>query len=92
MSGYVQGFGRRPIEEVRQALGRRPKAFREGTRGCGLWRCRARYGDFDAVPTDVGAADVASGVIGRRRGAGDAARDARERKLDVDLSFAGLAG
>ena len=55
-------------------------------------RCCARYGDFGTVPADVAAADVARGVIVRRRGAGDAARDARERELDADLSFAGLAG
>jgi hypothetical protein len=52
----------------------------------------ARYGDFGAVPADVAGADVAGGVIMRRRGAGDAARDARQRELGADLSFAGLAG
>jgi hypothetical protein len=91
MAACVQGFGRRPIEEVRQAPGRRPKAFRERTRGSGLRR-RVRYGDFGAVPADVGAADLASGVIGRRRGAGDGARDGRQRKLGIDLSLADLAG
>jgi hypothetical protein len=68
--------------------GRRPKAFREGGSG---WRT-ARYGDFGAVPVDVTAADVAGGVIVRRRGAGDAARDPWQRELEADLSFAGLPG
>jgi hypothetical protein len=40
---------------------------------------------------DVGAAGVASGVIARLRGAGDAAWDARLCRLDADLSFTGLA-
>jgi hypothetical protein len=44
------------------------------------------------VRADVAAADVAGGVMVRRRGAGAAARDARQRKLDADLRFAGLAG
>ena len=58
----------------------------------GGWRlCRARYGDFGAVPADVAAAEVAGGVIVRRRVAGDAARDGWRRALDADLSFAGLA-
>jgi hypothetical protein len=52
----------------------------------------ARYGDFGAVPADVAAAGVAGGVIVRRRGAGDAARDAWQRELEADLSFAGLTG
>src|SRR5215470_4428406 len=59
--------------------------------GGGWRRCRARYGDFGAVPADVTAADLAGGVMVRRRGAGDAARNARQRRLDADLSFAGLA-
>jgi virulence-associated protein VapD len=36
-------------------------------------RWRARYGDLGAVLADVGAADVAGGVIVRRRGVGDVA-------------------
>jgi len=44
------------------------------------------------VPVDVTAADVAGGVIVRRRGAGDAARDPWQRELEADLSFAGLPG
>jgi hypothetical protein len=56
------------------------------------WWRTARYGDFGAVPVDVTAADVAGGVIVRRRGAGDAARDPWQRGLEADLSFAGLPG
>ena len=59
--------------------------------GSGGRRCRARYGDFGAMPADVGTAEVISGVIVRRRGAGDAARDARQRELDGDLSLWGVA-
>jgi hypothetical protein len=72
--------------------GRRPKAFRERTRGRCVAAMSWRYGDFGAMPGKVCAADVASAVIVRRRGAGDAARDARQRELDADLCFAGLAG
>jgi hypothetical protein len=50
------------------------------------------YGDFGAVPADVGAAGVAGGVIVRRRGVGEVAWDAWQRELDADLNFAGLAG
>ena len=39
-----------------------------------------RDGDLGAVLADVGAADVAGGVIVRRRGVGDVAWDARQRK------------
>jgi hypothetical protein len=52
----------------------------------------ARYGDFGVVPADVAAAEAAGGVLVRRRGAGNAARNARQRELGADLSFAGLAG
>jgi hypothetical protein len=38
-------------------------------------------------PPDVGAADVAGGVIVGRRGVGDVAWDARQRELDADLNF-----
>jgi hypothetical protein len=44
------------------------------------------------VLADVGAADVAGGVIVRRRGVGDVAWDARQRELDADLNVAGSAG
>jgi hypothetical protein len=81
-----------PSSGVARRGGRRPKAFREGTRGKWVSALPACYGDFGAVPTDVAAADVAGGVIARRRGAGDAAWNARQRKLDADLGFAGLAG
>jgi hypothetical protein len=60
--------------------------------GSGWRRWRARYGDFGAVLADVGAADVAGGVIVRRRGVGDVAWDARQRELDADLNVAGSAG
>jgi hypothetical protein len=92
-SGCVQGFGRRPIEDVRRGAGAVVgKPSEKEPAGGGWRRCGARYGDFGAVPTDVAAADVAGGVIARRRGAGDAAWNARQRKLDADLGFAGLAG
>jgi hypothetical protein len=93
MTGYVEGFGRRPIAEVRQApraVVRKPSEKEPA--GSGGRRCRARYGDFGAMPADVGAADVASGVIARLRGPGDAAWDARLCRLDADLGFTGLGG
>jgi hypothetical protein len=92
-AAFVQGFGRRPIEEVRRGAGAvvgKPSEKEPAGSGCRC--CRARYGDSGAVPAHVAAADVAGGVIVRRRGAGDAASDARQRELDADLSFAGLAG
>src|SRR5580704_7796823 len=72
--------------------GRRPKAFREGTRGSGSRRCVARYGDFGTVPGGVSAVDTAGGAIVRRCSAGEATWDARQRELEADLSFAGLPG
>ena len=93
MTALVQGFGRRPIEEVGRGCGavvRKPSEKEPA--GSGLRRWRARYGDFGAVLADVGAADVAGGVIVRRRGVGDVAWDARQRELDADLNVAGSAG
>jgi hypothetical protein len=89
-SAPVQGFGRRPIEEVRQARGPSSESL-QGKNPREVVRGRAaRYGDFGAGPVDVVAAAVAGGAMVKQFG--DAARDARQRKLDANLSFAGLAG
>ena len=85
------GFRTTAIEDVRRVAGAVVgKPSEKEPAGNGRRRCRARYGDFGAVPADVAAANVAGGVIVRRRGAGDAARDALERELDANLSFCGL--
>jgi hypothetical protein len=88
----VQGFGRRPTTDDAAAPGLSSESLqRRNPREVG-GGAAARYGDFGAVPPDVTAADVAGGVIVRRRGAGDAARDAWQRELEGDLSFADLGG
>jgi hypothetical protein len=80
----------RTYDEAPGAVVRKPSEKEPA--GSGRRRCRAGYGDFGAMRSDVAAADVAGGVIVRRRCALDAAGDARQRALDADLSFAGLAG
>ena len=55
----VQGFGRRPIEEVGRGCGavvRKPSEKEPAGVGCGA--AVRGYGDFGAVPADVGAAPV----------------------------------
>jgi hypothetical protein len=86
------GFRTTAIEDVGRVAGpsseslqrKNPREMCGGAAACAM-------GIFGAVAADVTAADVAGGVIVRRRGVGDAARDTWQRELDADLSFAGLA-
>jgi hypothetical protein len=65
-----------------KAVGPSFESLQGGTRG---WRrCRAHYGDFDAVFEDLAAADVAGGAMTKRCGAGDAAWVARQSVRSLD--------
>ena len=78
-------------ESIHEHGGRRPKAFREGTRGK-LGATVPLYGDFGVAVDDAGFGEVSGRAIVKPDGGGNEARGAWQQETDADASFTGWAG